>query len=142
MIVELPKTCPDVGEMLSSEYATEKGQNRECLLKIISNLKFLVREGLPVRGDGDKTVSNFIQLLKLRGQDDPLLKCWLIRKSSKYVTHDMQNEFIKIMALSILREIAECIQKSTFFPSCVTDSQTHPTESSWYYVFARLIMAI
>ena len=27
----------------------------------------------------------------------------------------MQNEFIKIMALSILREIAECMQKSTFF---------------------------
>ena len=43
MIVELPKTCPDVGEMLSSEYATEKRQNRECLLKIISNLKFLAR---------------------------------------------------------------------------------------------------
>ena len=28
MIVELPKTCPDVGEMLSREHATEKGQNR------------------------------------------------------------------------------------------------------------------
>ena len=115
MIVELPKTCPDVGDMLSREHATEKGQNRECLLKIISNLKFLARQGLPVRGDGDETDSNFIQLLKLRGQDDPLLECWLSRKSSKYVSHDMQNKFIKIMALSILREIAECIQKSTFF---------------------------
>ena len=101
--------------MLSREHATEKGLNRECLLKIISNLKFLARQGLPVRGDGDETDSNFIQLLKLRGQDDPLLKCWLTRKSSKYVSHDMQNEFIKFMALSILREIAECIQKSTFF---------------------------
>ena len=35
----------------------------------------------------------------------------------------MQNEFIKIMALSILREIAECIQKSTFF-SIVCDKCT------------------
>ena len=114
-IVELPKTCPYVGEMLSREHATEEGQNRKCLLKIISNLKFLARQELPVRGDGDETDSNFIQLLKLRGQDDPLLKCWLTRKSSKYVSHDMQNELIKIMELSILREIAECIQKSTFF---------------------------
>ena len=73
MIVELPKTCRDVGEMLSREHATEKGQNRKCLLKIISNLKFLARQGLLVRGDGDDTDSNVIQLLKLRGQDDPLL---------------------------------------------------------------------
>ena len=29
MIVELPKTCPDVGEILSREHATEKGQNKE-----------------------------------------------------------------------------------------------------------------
>ena len=32
MIVELPKTCPDVGEMLSTEHAAENAQNRECLL--------------------------------------------------------------------------------------------------------------
>ena len=43
------------------------------------------------------------------------MKYWLTRKSSKYVFHDMQNEFIRFMALSILREIAECIQKSTIF---------------------------
>ena len=95
MIVELPKTCPDVGEMLFREHATKKEKNRECLLKIISNLKFLARQGLPVRGDEDETDSKFIQLLKLRGQENPLLKCWLTRKSSKYVSHDMQNEFIK-----------------------------------------------
>ena len=43
------------------------------------------------------------------------MKYCLTRKSSKYVSHDMQNEFIKFMVLSILREIADCIQKSTFF---------------------------
>ena len=100
--------------MLSREHATEKGQNRECLLKIISSLKFLARPDYRFEEMGMR-LTNFIQLLKLRGQDDHLLKCWLTRKSSKYVSHDMQNEFIKIMALSILREIAECIQKSTFF---------------------------
>ncbi len=82
MIVELHRTCPDVSEMLSREHATEKGQNRECLLKIISNLKFLARQGLLVRGDGDETDSNFIQLLKLRCQDDPLLKCWLLESQA------------------------------------------------------------
>ena len=46
-IVELPKACLYVDGMLSTEHATGKGQNRECLLKIISNLKFLARQGLP-----------------------------------------------------------------------------------------------
>ena len=72
-------------------------------------------QGLPVRGVGDETDSNFIQLLKLCGQDYPLIECWMKRKSSKYVSHDIQNELMKIMALSMLREIAACIQKSTFF---------------------------
>ena len=52
MIVELPQNCPDVGEMLSREHATEKEQNRECLLKIISSLRVLARQGLPVGGEG------------------------------------------------------------------------------------------
>ena len=43
--IVLPSTCPDVGEMLSSQLAQEREENRECLLKIISNLKFLARQG-------------------------------------------------------------------------------------------------
>ena len=39
--------CPDVGEMLSSQHSQQKNENRECLLKILSNLKFLARQGIP-----------------------------------------------------------------------------------------------
>ena len=42
--VVLPRTCLDVGEMLSSQHAKEKKENRECLLKILSNLKFLAHQ--------------------------------------------------------------------------------------------------
>ena len=45
MSVVLPRTCPDVGEMLSSHQAQEKKEDRACIIKILSNLKFLARQG-------------------------------------------------------------------------------------------------
>ena len=51
----LPATCSDVGEMLSREHAQEKSENRQCLLRILSNIHFLSRQGLALRGDGDVT---------------------------------------------------------------------------------------
>ena len=49
--ITLPACCADVGEMLSSQHA-QQAENRDCLLKILANLKFLARQGLPQRGDG------------------------------------------------------------------------------------------
>ena len=51
--------------------------------------------------------SNSIQLLKkLCGKDDPGIETWLQRKTDKYIVYDIQNELLKVMALSILRGIA------------------------------------
>ena len=33
----------------------------------------------------------------------------------KYVSHDIQNELLKVMALSLLRRIADCIGNSNFY---------------------------
>ncbi|KAI6658407.1 Zinc finger MYM-type protein 1-like [Oopsacas minuta] len=49
MSIIIPRSCSDVGEMLSSSYSQQKKDNRECLLKIVSNLKFLNRQGLQLR---------------------------------------------------------------------------------------------
>ena len=113
--IVLPKSCEDVGDMLSSQYAQKKKHNRECLLRIISNLKFLGRQGLPLRGDGNEADSNFMQLMKLTAQDDPRLQEWLGKKTDKYLSHDIQNELLKVMALTLLREISHNIHESSFF---------------------------
>jgi len=59
--------------------------NRECLQKILSNLQFLARQRIAICGDGDEADSNFIQLLKLRGRDDPRIETWMQHKTDKYV---------------------------------------------------------
>ena len=106
----------DVGEIMSSCHADEKSTNRQCLLKILSNVKFLARQSLPLRGTGDDCDSNFIQLYLLREEDNPILKAWRTKKkTNKYVHHEIQNEMMKVMALKILRKIAYNVREADFY---------------------------
>lgn len=68
-LLTLPTTTSDVGEMLSSTLIKEKAENRQCLLKVLSSLRFLARQGCGIRGH-DEADGNFFQLLKLRCEDD------------------------------------------------------------------------
>ena len=101
--ITLPKVTTDIGELLSEAHSKEKRDNRECLLKILSSVRFLARQGLALRGDGDESDSNYMQL---RGEDDPKVLEWLKRKNEKYTCSDSQDKMLKVMALSILRDLA------------------------------------
>jgi len=59
-IVTLPSQCKDITEHSSKQISSDKRDNRQCLLKIISNARYLARQGLAFRGDGDDTNSNFM----------------------------------------------------------------------------------
>ena len=117
----LPKTTRDIGEMLSAAHASEKKDNRQLLLKILQNLRFLARQSIAIRGDGNEVDSNFIQLFKLRGEDDQRVSSWLQKKTDKYTSPDIQNEMLQIMALQILRKIAECIRNENFYSIMVDE---------------------
>ena len=49
--------------MLSANHASEKAENRQVLSKILSNVCYLARQGLPLRGDGDESSSNLSNCL-------------------------------------------------------------------------------
>ena len=102
MSIILPSACPNVGEMLSSQHSQQKKENQECLFK-------------PLRGCGDDADSNFMQLMKMRARDDQHLAEWLEKKTNKYVSHGIQNEFLKVMALSVLRDISCAVHESSFY---------------------------
>jgi hypothetical protein len=111
----LPSTTKDVAESLSQTHEDDKAESRRVFLKILSNIKFLARQGLPLRGDGDESNSNFMQLYNLRGQDDPNLLDWLERKTNKYTSSEIQNEVLKDMGLEVLRNIASSLHTSQFY---------------------------
>ena len=105
----------DVGNLLSSKHEEETRKNRQCLMKIGENIRFLARQGLALRGDGDEHDSNFIQLLHLRAIDYPGLLTWMEKKIEKYTSPEIQNELIQVMAHTVLRGIATDIRSATFF---------------------------
>ena len=111
LMVELPSSVHDIGEMLSTTHAHGKSTNKQKLLKILQNVQFLAHQCIALRGHDDKK-SNFLQLFKLRGMD---MNNWLEKKGDKYLSPDIQNELIQLMSLSILRYIASMYEVLTFF---------------------------
>ncbi len=47
----IPSTTGNVGDLLSHQFATQKRNNQQALLQILSSIKFLCRQGLPLRGE-------------------------------------------------------------------------------------------
>ena len=127
VMVVIPLTWQDVGEMLSQEHAREKSENRQCLLRILSNIRFLARQGLAFRGDTDEGDSNFLQLLKLHSVDDPIFEAWLSKKTNKYTSNNAQNEIIKVMGLNVLRKISAELRESQFF--CIMSDECTDTSN-------------
>ena len=48
----------DIGDLLSKEAASQKEKNRTYLLRVLASVRFLARQGLPLRGDDDELESN------------------------------------------------------------------------------------
>ena len=120
--VDLPSSVKDIAETLQRELTKQKSENRQMLLKILSNIRFLARQSIAIRGDGDEENSNFIQLFKLRGEDDPKFAKWLKKKTDKYVSADIQNELLKVMGLQVLRDIATSLHSAEFYSIMVDET--------------------
>lgn len=120
-LIEIPKSTKDVSQLLQSNLTDLQSQSRASLLKIISCLRYLARQGLPLRGHGDDKDSNVTQLLKFRAEDDPAFKEWLEKKQA-FTSPEIQNEILKEMSLLILRDIVECIKGSDFHSFMLDES--------------------
>ena len=90
------------------------------LMKLLQNIKFLARQGLPLRGDQGQ--GNFDQLILLRAEDDPSLLEWIRKKADKFTSPEIQNEILKIMALKLLRTIAAGIHESPYFTVMIDET--------------------
>ncbi len=90
---------------------------------MLSNARFLARQGLAFRGDGhEESDSNFVRLIYLRSEENVELLDWMKRKTNKYTSGDMQNEMVKVMALRVLRGIAASIQATPFITVMVDET--------------------
>ena len=121
-MITMPSSSKNVAESLSAQVAKNKLERRQCFLKILSNIRFLALQGLPLRGHGDEKDDNFFQLMKLRGEDDPRIDDWLHKKTNKYTAPDIQNEILRIMGLSVLRKVMDSLHVSPFFSIMIDET--------------------
>ena len=64
---------PTITAQLNSQAEREQKENRDMLLKQLSSLRYLARQGLAIRGHSEKE-GNLMQLLLLDSEDNPQLK--------------------------------------------------------------------
>ena len=113
---------------ISNEYLENQVENRKCLIIIIEEIQYLVRQGLALRGD--QTVeenaaefnSNFHQALLKEGRRNPMFAKWVEKKTHKYTSPIVQNELIEMMALEVLRSVVKNIQFANFFSIMADES--------------------
>ena len=121
-------TNRNVSEMVSAGAIPEKLQNRQMLLKTLENVRFLSRQGIPLRGNSKE--DNFDQM--------PRLAEWLQKKRGKYTHPDSHNEFLKIISLSILRKIASNIQNGIYY-TIMADEVTDASNDEQFVLCLRSV---
>ena len=92
---------------------------RTALLKQLSALKYLLRQGLAIRGHKELE-GNLNQLLAVWANDCCELGDWL--REGKFLSHDIINEQIALMGQSILRKVL---------------SNINANSPSWYAIIAE-----
>ena len=114
------ETTKDVGELIHAGLLKKRAESRQASMAIISNVRYLARQGLALRGRHKKTEkceddlgeidSNFIQLFKLRANNIPCLGPWMPKSQDIFTSPEIQNELVSILAMTILRQIVDNIR--------------------------------
>ena len=111
-IYAISKTVP-IMTQLSTQLLEDQSKRRKQLIKTITSLGYLARQGLAIRGHTDEE-SNFIQLIKLRGEDDSDISK-MLEGANHYLSHEVLNEMLSIMYRHLMRKIIFNIQESKWF---------------------------
>lgn len=113
---------PSVQEQLSTQAAQVHAVRRSGLLKQLEAMKYLLRQGIALRGRTEEE-GNLPQLLAVWSKDSPVIKDWI--REGKYLSHDIVNEMITSMGLNVLRQLLVKIKSNDpFWYAIIADEAT------------------
>lgn len=106
--LKISSTDKDVNVLthLSDIKQKQMDESRNALLIVLSAIRFLLHQGLAIRGHED-TNSNFIQLLQLLAHNLNELQWWVQRDTFRWLSHDITNEMMEIMSHEVYRKIMQ-----------------------------------
>lgn len=103
---------PSLPECFSAEIHHSQEVRRNVLLQQLSCLKFLLRQGLVVRGHNQDQEGNLKQLLIMMSKEtSPVMRQWL--KEKKYMSPEVINELISMTGQSVLQKLLCNIKRAT-----------------------------
>ncbi|CAF4270051.1 unnamed protein product [Rotaria sp. Silwood2] len=111
---------PSVAAQISLVHQNQQAQRRKMLLVQLKSIKFLLRQGLALRGHTEEE-GNLIQVLKLKQDDISELSSWI--NEGTYLSHDIINEICELISLTIIRELLKEIRHRRFY-SIICDEAT------------------
>ena len=101
-----------VNVQLEDKLEEHQRENYDMLLKQLSSIKMLLRQGLALRGHDDGE-GNLIQTLLLRSEDVPGLKKWI--ECKRYTSPEIVNEQVTIMGQEVLRKLLLKIHEAKYY---------------------------
>lgn len=133
---------------LNRQFISEKQYWIDILKRILSVIKFLSSRGLPFRGTiekfGDSSNGNYLGVLELIAQYDEVLRNHIKLKgnsgsgSVSYLSKTTCEEFIKLLAETVLKNILNEIKKAKYF-SIVVDSTPDISHTDQLTVVIRYV---
>ena len=113
-----------VGALLSTQLENQQKHHRVMLMKLLGALKYLTRQGLPLRGhheDNDTLDGNLYQLLLFQSEDCLGMESWVHQR--EYISPEITNELIVMMGQFVLRSLLSDIRTALWF-SILADEAT------------------
>ena len=134
--LKLMKTNTSVILLLDKHASAEQLDSRAALRIIATTLLTLGQTGTAIRGKVEEQ-GNFITWINRRAEDVPVLKKFLGNRLS-FLSHDIQNELLGLMANNILRQILLKVNKSPYF-SIIVDETTDVSTKEQVSICARFL---
>nr|XP_054761268.1 uncharacterized protein LOC129267648 [Lytechinus pictus] len=110
---------PSIGAHLCVECRRQQEEARHSLLRIVSALRFLLRQGFAFRGHTEVD-GNFHHLMELLRVDNDGLSSYLRRKRN-FTSHKAQEEIIYMLAREVVTKVVHGIQEGGPFAVIMVD---------------------
>ncbi|KAF0748434.1 Uncharacterized protein FWK35_00024371 [Aphis craccivora] len=122
------KRSENIYNTLNTANSKQMKNSRAALLKIISSILYLTKQGLVIRGGHTGNNSNINQLLKLRSSDSIELDSWLSRTACKWTSHEVQNEIVGLLSQYVQTNLIHQIKDSKYFSIIMDETMDNTVE--------------
>ena len=112
---------------LQMQIAKDAAKWRDILKRILDGILFLSKQNLPLRGhretlseESDNNPGNFIELMKLMGKYDAVLREHITKvatetKTVSYLSPETQNEFISLLGSNVRSTVIDAVKNAKYF---------------------------